>query len=283
MFRESFEPTIDTFITKVFVTFGDGDFRYRRSAKRLATEMSRLELYDLTFALDKRWLKNYYPAIYRSIIENSKQFPFKGFGYWVWKYCALEYLGYLYPNAIIHYADCGHSAENLGETHRALERCFEKCLSFGYLGWELPDCREIEFTKSELCTFLKASVLDTEANQMDASQFFLSAANALYVSKQVLSVFQNHYDLLLDSTTVPQSQFFKQHRHDQSVLSLLWKKGWHLERASTLEKPLDHHRDLSLHPHYRATWFRLFLLVETFFARVEKYLQILVWRLMWRV
>ena len=282
MIREDIKGNKDKVVSKIFVTFGDGDFRYRRSAIRLAAQMSRFEIYDLTLALNKKWLKNYYPVIYGLIIQNSKKFPVKGYGYWVWKYCALEYLGKQYPNAIIHYADCLHSTENSEEMYRLLMKCLEMCMSTGYLGWEVPDCREIEFTKSELCYFMNASVAETGTNQMDASQFLLSATNALYISSQLLSIYQDHFDLLLDSTSAPQSQFFRQHRHDQSVLSLLWKKQWRLEQIYILEKPLHHHRDLSLDSRFRNNWLGISLL-ETFFARVEKYLQILVWKITWRI
>lgn len=267
---------------RIFVTFGDGDFRYRRAATRLASQIEKFGIYDISLALDKRWLKNCFPSVYRSIIQNSRKHPVRGYGYWIWKYCALEYVGFLYPNAIIHYADCGHSAKYSKETYDALVKCIEKCSSSGYLGWELPDCKEIEFSKAELVSYMNFSLTEIEKNQLDASQFFLSATNAIYIAKQVLDVFNEHFDLLLDSTSVPQSQFFKKHRHDQSVLSLIWKRNWQLQQVSMFEKPLDHYRDLSLQPKSTSKSLELFHLVETFIARIEKYLHRVVWRFMWR-
>lgn len=282
MISEEFSSCQDKDNLRIFVTFGDGDFRYRRSASRLATQIEKFEIYDLTFALNRKWLKNVYPEIYSSIIQNARNFPVKGFGYWVWKYCALEYLGHLYPNSVVHYADAGHSAPNSKETYTLLERCLNECLTSGYLGWELPDCREIEFTKTELCIFMKATVSALESNQMDASQFFLSAKNARNISKRVLSVYRNNFDLFLDATSLPHNQFFKQHRHDQSVLSLLWKKDWNLQQESNFEKPLEHDRNLSPYPSSYSKWQNLYFVTETFFARIEKYSQILIWRFMWR-
>ena len=69
MIREDTKGNKDEVVSKIFVTFGDGDFRYRRSAIRLAAQMSRFEIYDLTLALNKKWLKHYYPAIYRLILK----------------------------------------------------------------------------------------------------------------------------------------------------------------------------------------------------------------------
>lgn len=265
---------------RIFVTFGDGDFRYRRSASRLVSQINRLQLYDLTFALNGRWLKNTYPEIFRSIIKNSIEFPFKGYGYWVWKYCALEYLGCLYPNSIIHYADCGHSVEFSEKTDVELERCLEECLLNGYLGWELPDCREIEFTKSELSIFMNASMTDINSNQIDASQFLLSSNNAVDISRKALSVFQNNFHLLLDQTTLPQSVFFKEHRHDQSLLSLLWKENWQLKNESIIEKPFKHDRQISFYSKTNSN--RLLFLVEEFLGRCEKHFRIKIWRLIWK-
>ena len=281
MIKENIAHLQDRADLKIFVTFGDGDFRYRRSASRLATQMEEFEIYDLVFSLNRKWLKKFYPQIYSSIIQNSRIYPVKGFGYWVWKYCALDYLGNLYPNSIIHYADAGHSALVSREAYEILEKCFSECLNYGYLGWELPDCKEIEFTKSELCIFMNASVSEIESNQMDASQFFLSARNARYMSQKVISVYQNNFDLFLDSTPLSQNQGFKQHRHDQSVLSLLWKKGWHLNQESNILKPLNHDRNLSFYPKPHSVWHNFLFVAETFFARIEKYSQILVWRLTW--
>ena len=182
-------------------------------------------------ALQTNWFDNIYIESPETISDFINKYPNifrhkKGFGYWLWKpYIILRKLEALNDNDILVYLDCGSSIiNNEEEKNRYLdilknksiitfantdhiERRFQKKKVLKYFNLEKDD----EFLNSHHieggCIIIK--------NNKDSREFI---ENWLY-----FVIYDNHS--LLNDIIDGENEDFFEHRHDQSLLSILSKKS----------------------------------------------------------
>jgi hypothetical protein len=164
----------------------------------------------------------------------------RGFGYWSWKpYFVLRALKESEPGDIVHWADAGCWLRREGRS-RLLEyfRIVDQAPS-GLLGFQafrvagedlctekfsLP---EKQWSKGDLLDYLNvrnnSNILNS--NQIEATTFFVkNDPVAVAVIEQWMSVFFRSLALVDDTPSKsPNEPGFIEHRHDQSVFSILMK------------------------------------------------------------
>lgn len=144
----------------------------------------------------------------------------RGGGYWIWKaYIILDQLQKMEIGDVLFYSDSGLLF--LGSL-RPLFKYFDM-LEQPILGFELP-LLEKQWSKKYLCNTIGVDEKNWEGNQIAATYFLVKK------TEESLAFFYEYAELLKDPknvndelTDVENDSSFIEHRHDQSVFSLLFK------------------------------------------------------------
>lgn len=210
----------------VFITFADS--KYKQSLARLKAQVSESKyITDKYFFtekdLDMNFKKNFHPSLYR-----------RGYGYWKWKsYLVKKVFDTLNNDDIIVYADAGcvFNAKADERLQYYIERV--KNSQSGFLVFA-QTCIEKDWNKSDCLNYFGVlnDKLVTDTPQT-LGGIFLVCKNA--VSTKIINewtdVSLNHFDLITDKkSSLKNADTFIEHRHDQSVLSILCK----INKAETM-------------------------------------------------
>jgi hypothetical protein len=210
-----------------FLTFGDSN-RYGSALQRCEKQAKEFGIFSDVYAVDENDLiKNF-----SSFWERHKDFMLgnkRGFGYWIWKsYLISELLENVPKDSIIFYMDSGCQL-NI----KALDRFTEYCdytMDHGGLAFRL-NLPELEWTKSDtyhrICGELTNDI--NELQHVGGINFFKNTSNTIDLVKEWQQICsEDNYHYIDDSPSVkPNHNIFKEHRHDQSIFSLLVKKYNH--------------------------------------------------------
>lgn len=218
-------------VSKVFVAYGSG--RYKKSLHRIGKEAKKLHIFSKVVLYTE---KNMPTFIQASPLKAYK----RGDGYWVWKPYIIWRTMQEYPNSIIVYADSGCTLQpNMEEWNRWFDLLntydtltFKYRLDFVY-PWQ--DTKAIittdsQWTKESLIRYFDPLI--GNRNWLDEGQVMSGVVIACRKSKLVkmwMDITLMRPDLVIDcfgNELVEQADYFKEHRHDQSVLSALsayWK------------------------------------------------------------
>lgn len=161
----------------------------------------------------------------------------RGFGYWAWKpQILLQALHTIPENDLLCYVDAGSTIRHQGA--KMMEEWWEKAANEGIVCFEgasFPDAQGIKhiflpeyaWTKGDLFDWFdcrqKMSVV--QSAQIGAGiLIFKNTASIRSLVRQWLVVYEKRFDLADDSHSAsPNFQGFIEHRHDQSIFSLLIK------------------------------------------------------------
>lgn len=218
------------------VSFGDSSIRLAR--KRLKVQAENLGVFETVALCDEHDLKPSFRRKHRELLNKQV----RGFGFWIWKpQIVLQRLSRINDGDILVYCDIGfhlnlRGRERLEQWERGLIQSGKDFLVFQsfpptkyphYDGRALPDHRDAVWTKGDLLDHLdmrsNPSIWDPT---IQAGLFFVRRSErALGLISKWRDVMSNHLNLIDDSPSIsPNFPEFKEHRHDQSVFSLLMKK-----------------------------------------------------------
>jgi hypothetical protein len=166
-----------------------------------------------------------------SIYLNEKDYEFitrnkRGFGYWLWKPIIVSrMLSEMAEGDLFVYADAGCELSTIGFSRFCdyLSAANQK----GGLFFSLPFV-EKNWTKKQVVTALMLTDDELETNQLQATFFILKNCNESreLVRKWLELCRRDNYAMVDDSgLTLGQRSSFREHRHDQSLLSILVKRG----------------------------------------------------------
>lgn len=203
----------------VFITFADS--KYKLSLKRLREQIAQSEVFtDMFFFsekdLDEDFKKTFHPWLYR-----------RGYGYWQWKsYLTKKVLEELDNGDILIWADAGCEYNKNAESrlHYYIEQA--KKSKSGLLVFSQKEI-ERRWTKGDCFSYFNVlqdkSITDTP--QLWAGAFVINKnKNSTEVINKWTDVAMNHFDLITDKKSfIPDFPDFIEHRHDQSVFSILAK------------------------------------------------------------
>lgn len=206
----------------VFVTFCDRKFK--QSLQLIKKEAYDSQFFDEICAYDETKLeRNYWERIKHLCFENPR-----GFGYWIWKsYIVKKEIDRCNDGDYLVYLDGGCRINKSGrqrfEEYKQMLTDKHPIACFGH-----NNCYEKQYNKMDLLEFLG---LQENEEILNAPQI-MSGGIIIYVcdvSRKLIGewfdISQNNYHLLTDSPSKnAELPSFIEHRHDQSILSLLLKK-----------------------------------------------------------
>jgi len=206
------------------LTYGGGRDEYRSAAMQLSADaadtgwfqsitcVTDLQDSELTQALHE---------VHGKFIQRNP----RGNGYWIWKpFLSLELLKNLPKGHILAYLDSGCELSIIG--HSIWNHFVRQAAQHGSLFFSLPYI-EAEWTKQETLSAMGLSGEHLESMQIQATWFMLRVDDE---SLELLGRWhefcqKDDYALLIDTRNATiQSPMFHEHRHDQSILSILVKQ-----------------------------------------------------------
>lgn len=203
-------------------TFGGGGQRYHNAANRLKTELSQINLFDNIIAYTDEYLKNdseFWNKHNNFIINNSR-----GYGYWIWKpYIIMKTLDKLNDDDMLVYLDAGCEIVNNSDSSNKMNKLISDTSNITYTS---TGHDEKTYTKMDLFKYMEVD------KNMDILNSIMHQAGVIIIKKNKhTTAFMNewynimgNYHLVDDSQSILKNDAsFIEHRHDQSIFSLLIK------------------------------------------------------------
>lgn len=204
-----------------FVSFADKTFV--RALERISREARESGIFKDVFAMEPKDFSSEFLESHADLLKHKR-----GYGYWCWKfYIILETLKKIPEGSWVFYADAGCTLiKDRAETVIAEIKNAEK-VGKDIIVYQMPNIIERKWTKTSLFTHL--GVLD-DPHITGTGQYvggIVRAKNTAFSRDfyaKLLQVSHTHPELLDDSPSpLPNDPEFKEHRHDQSIFSVLSK------------------------------------------------------------
>ena len=207
---------------KFFLTFGTSG-EYEKRAKRIVNLIKKLNIFDKVLLLTEKDLKNdsIFWNQHGKFIKNNK----RGYGYWLWKsYIVKKHLEMLDDNDILLYFDSSIIFRTNKDKFIELFNIVERDYIIGSYCRRL--CLEYVWNKMDLIEKLDMNndkFLKTRQRQAGSIMILNNEKTRELVDNWYLLSSQYHF--IDDSKSKKKNRNgFKEHRHDQSIFSLLTKK-----------------------------------------------------------
>lgn len=153
-------------------------------------------------------------------IEQSQ----RGAGYWLWKPLVVkETLKLLKDDDFLLYADSGCAINPEGKNR--FSEWLDMADEHGSLSFQMNHLPEKDWTKMSLAKFMNATHAHMESGQINATVFLIKKNQKnCEMIEEWFDICSQHWTIDDTPSDIPNSSSFKDHRHDQSVFSLLRKK-----------------------------------------------------------
>ncbi|MGA6119747.1 hypothetical protein [Sphingobacterium anhuiense] len=219
---------------KYFCTFADS--RLNNSLKRIENQAKQMRLYDDIIIFNEYSLdSDFRNQFKKELIKGSR-----GYGYWCWKpQVILQMFEKMNYGDVLQYSDSGCHLNSGGISR--LKEYFEiaKKSASGLLAFRTKELKEISenevyygntvrrYTKGDVLKYF--DVLDNEeilnSVQYEAGIIFIRKdEDNINFIKTWINTFSVDFNLINDApSTIPNKLEFIDHRHDQSIYSLLCK------------------------------------------------------------
>lgn len=216
---------MDDNFNAIFVTFAGGGQNFYAAANRLKRQALNMNLFDKVLILDPPTLKHYSPDYSElEIIKSVELYSyFHASKAWVIRETLRETFGKF---DVVMYADAGCELLSNIFTRKQLKSMLINSKFQGGLA-EQTHISEREWTKRELLDYLNVNTKDKLSGQIQATWSILnfSSKNRRF-SEEWCYLLNPKLGLMQRTILDPKIQFsgFKEHRSDQSIFSLLWKR-----------------------------------------------------------
>lgn len=204
-----------------FTTFADR--RLQRTQQRILSEAVAMEVFKDYYLWDETKLDNEFYRLYQSYFQSQP----RGFGYYVWKpYIIEKTLEQLPENSYLFYIDVGCVLHKKG-VPRLLEYVDMLASSDkSVLGFQLTH-KEKTWTKMDLLermNYTRPEELDTY-QCLSGIILFKNTPDGRAFVHQWRTIMEENVHWRDDSPSIlPNDPTFQEHRHDQSVYSILLKQ-----------------------------------------------------------
>jgi hypothetical protein len=207
-------------MSKYFLTFGSHN-NYLDAGFRLYKQANSLNLFDKLLFYEKTYLENdtYFWPKHGNFIKSNP----RGYGFWLWKpYLIKKTMDAMKDGDILMYLDCGCEIDI---NKKDLIKEFFEIVKNDYIIGSLTSI-EKEYVKMDL-------LIELDMLNHDSINHWQHEAGALLflINDKTRTIVNKWYELscnyhLIDDTpsVVPNFDCFIDHRHDQSIFSLLTKK-----------------------------------------------------------
>jgi hypothetical protein len=214
-------------MSKYFITFASSNnIAYLRSAERLINQAKSLNLFDKIILYTDEDLKNdieFYNQ-HSIFINKPKEIGWnRGYGYWIWKsHIIKKTMEQMKDNDILLYLDCGCEIDIVKK--EKIIHSFNLVKEDYIIGTCV--CLEKEYNKMDILLeldMLDEKYLNTPQRQSGVILFLVCDKTRNLINKWY--EISCNYHMIDDSPSIAENlSCFKEHRHDQSVFSLLTKK-----------------------------------------------------------
>ena len=198
------------------------DSRLKRSVSRIKSEIKDFTVIDNTFFFSEQDLspsfkKEFHPIRHR-----------RGYGYWKWKpYLVKSMLGKIEDGDILMWSDVGNMFNTKGKDRFMEYIKMARENETGIVAFSQTGNLERTWTKGDLFYHLNVynNLHFTDTFQIWAGAFILGKTpSSIELVNRWFDIHSNYYDLTTDKRSkTPNLEGFIEHRHDQSVFSLLVK------------------------------------------------------------
>lgn len=209
-------------------TFGGGGQRFYDAANRLKKELTDINVFDTVIAYTDEYLKNdseFWNKHHNFIANNSR-----GYGYWIWKpYVILKTFNQMNYGDILVYLDAGCEVVNNPDSVDKMHKLISDTSNISYTS---TGHNEKKYTKMDLFKYLNVD------KNTDIHNSIMHQAGVIIIIKNKHTVafitewYNNmcDYHLVDDSPSILQNDTsFIEHRHDQSIFSLLIKTKYNVD------------------------------------------------------
>jgi hypothetical protein len=209
---------------KYFITFAAGPPNLYEAGERLKKQAEDIGLFDKVIFYTDADLKadEAFWSKHSEFIENNK----RGYGYWIWKpYLIEKTMKEMKDGDILLYLDAGCEIDNRQQKEmNDLFTVVEKDIIFGALVNEM--FIEKQFNKMDLLLqldMLDDIYLNSRQRQSGAIMCYISDKVRTFVNEWI--ILSSDYHNIDDTPSISHNfDCFIEHRHDQSLFSLLTKK-----------------------------------------------------------
>lgn len=213
------------------LTFGDRAHfvsALQRCARQ-AAEINRCHnnaVFQAAYCVDDSDLVTGFSEFWQQHAEFILKNP-RGYGYWLWKPFLIRQLMHrLKDDAVILYMDAGCELNHEGL--KRLAEYHEYAITYGGLCFTLKHQVEIQYTKMDTYKRITGDFVYNETDrQILATAFFIknTLSNRKFVDEWYAICAEKKYHYLDDTAShLKNHELFREHRHDQSIFSLLVKK-----------------------------------------------------------
>ena len=208
---------------KWFITFGAGSKNYYEAGDRLINQANSVELFDKTTLYTETYLKNDidFWNQHSNFIENNH----RGYGYWLWKsYIIKKTMEQMQDDDILLYLDCGCEIDK--NKKEEIRKYLEVVKHANIM---VASSNEDEHKYNKMDLIIKLNMLDNK--YLDECPQHQAGAILFWVCDKTRTLVNKWYELACDyhniddtPSVTPNFSCFIEHRHDQSIFSLLIKK-----------------------------------------------------------
>lgn len=219
---------------KIFLTFADR--RMSRALNRIQIQANAMGAYDLIILANEHALDLEFRERFSKHLKSGT----RGFGYWTWKaQIILQTLRQMNEGDLLQYTDAGCHLNPRGR--KRLDEYFTMTQNSesGILAFQadpptfhnhevaLLDLRESKWCKGDLCDALdvRSNPNIMETQQIGSGIIFIKKCKpSINIISSWLDIYKNDYNLINDSESKTDNPpGFIEHRHDQSIFSILAK------------------------------------------------------------
>ena len=201
------------------ITFGNNS--YINAKTRLCNEANDVGWFDSITSYGPEDLDEDFKNQFRNILNQSR-----GAGYWIWKsYIIKKKLAEIEDNDILIYIDAGCSINPKGKKR------FDEYIQMlnesdeGVISFQMPHLEKIWTTKEvfEYFNLDINGVFGSSGQIMSTIRIMKKVPNLIKLIDMEYEVYSNKPLLVTDHYNREQASYFKDHRHDQSIFSLIRK------------------------------------------------------------
>ena len=237
-------------MSKHFITFGAGDVKYINAGQRLVGQANETGFFDGVelYGIEHLKKEEEFVKTHKQFIINNK----RGFGFWIWKsYIIKKKMEKMKDGDILFYLDSG--CEINVKKKNLLEKCFDQVKKDKIIGStcgsEKNGHLDKNWTKMDLIIKLDVNqpkYIDTVQRQGGTNMFYICDQTRKLVNEwyNISCIYHFIDDTKSDNDNYPT---FREHRHDQSIFSLLTKKYELFSKMTLYNCGIIIERNFSIH------------------------------------
>jgi hypothetical protein len=218
---------------KIFITFGGGGHNFRDAGDRLINQINKLKLFDEKILYTDTYLENdkYFWDKHKLFIKKNK----RGYGYWLWKpYIIKITMDKMKDGDILFYLDAG--CEVYENKASCINNAIQNVHKYNILAAS-TNFKEKTWNKMDL--LIRMNMNNEEIYNLGQTEAGILVIYVNEITRKLVKEWfdiasENNYHYIDDTPSIiPNHPEYKEHRHDQSIFSLLSKK-YNIQRTNII-------------------------------------------------